>query len=820
MKFRLIQRLLVLLPFLLLSALSAHAQDMGLPEGVDIRQIQADQMSDEQVRQVDERIQSMGLSLEQFSSLAVQRGAQQAEVSRLVQRIRQLRAAGDADEATQRETSGETRQLETDDEDSTFTDYEGDEEAVPDTANIFGSSLFRQVSKTFQPSFNIPTPIDYTIGAGDQIVIDVWGAAEQTYQLVVNSEGSIRIQSLGPIYLNGLTIEEASDRIKRRLSEIYSGLSPDGSDNANTFAEVSLGNVRSIKVTIMGEVKAPGTYTISSLSTAFNALFAAGGPDRNGTYRTIQIIRGNEVHATLDMYDILVSGDQTDNIRLRDQDVIKVDPYENRIQVLGQTKRVGYFETKDGETLDDLIRYTGGFTDRAYTDRLVLKRRTSTMRSITDVKYPEGGSLELRNGDRLEVGRGLNRFENRVSIRGAVFRPGDYELDEGMTLYDLLMKADGPREDAHYERGVIFRTRDNLIIETVAFNLRDVLDDPETYDFPLKKDDEVRIASLFELRDEYTFRVSGAVNQPNTFDFTEGMTLEDALFMANGFRDESAAYRVEVARRIVDVDEQLKSDRVAEVYQFSVDEDLDFSEEDRQFILEPYDQIFVRLKPNYQPQQVVRVEGEVQFPGDYVLEDRTARLSDVIEWAGGLSDYAYPEGASLERTLETTNVEDESFIGELVEEEDGRMTTRVGIRLADAIQDPGSRQNLILEEGDVIKIPKQLETVRIEGEVLYPVSIRYEPGKNFQSYINEAGGVTEDGRRKRAYIVYANGEVDRTKSFLFIRNNPPVEPGATIIIPEKPITRQLTPQERISLASSIASTALVFISVFRTLQNN
>ncbi|MEX0648498.1 MAG: SLBB domain-containing protein [Balneolaceae bacterium] len=808
-----LQRVLLILPFLLFSFVQAEARQVQLPGGVDITEMESDQLSDAQVREIDGRIQEMGISLDQFSSLAVQRGANSTEVSRLVQRIRQLRVQGEESEFEGSRNQGNVR-MENVEADTVYQDLESDRDSVTDSLRVFGSRLFEQISRTFQPSFNIPTPRNYTIGAGDQIIIDVWGAAEMTYQLVVNAEGSIRIQSLGPIYLNGLTIEEASERIKRRLSDIYSGLRPDQPDQANTYAEVSLGNVRSIKVTVMGEVKAPGTYTVSSLSTVFNALFAAGGPGDNGTYRNVQIIRGNDVHSTFDLYDIMVSGNQEGNINLKDQDIIKVDPYENRVQVVGETKRVGLFETKDGETLEDLIRFAGGFTDRAYTDRLVLKRRTPTMRSVSDVKYPEGESLVIRNGDRLEVGRGLQRYDNRVTIRGAVFRPGDYELEEGMTLHDLLMKADGPREDAHFQRGVIFRTRDNLVVETVAFSLRNVLDDPETYDFPLRKDDEVRIASLFELRDEYTFSVSGAVNNPSTFDFTEGMTLEDALFRANGLRDESAAYRIEVARRIVDVEEQLKTDRVAEVFQFSVDEDLDFSEEDRDFTLQPYDQVFVRLKPNYQPQQKVRIEGEVQFPGEYVLEDRTARLSDLIGWAGGLSDYAYPRGASLERIAETANVEDESFLGELVEENDrGQLTTRVGIRLRDALQEPHSNQDLILEEGDVIRVPKQLQTVRIEGEVLYPVSIRYEPGKSFQSYINEAGGITEDGRRNRAYVVYANGEVDRTKRFLFIRNNPSVEPGATIIIPPKPASREMTPQERISLASSIASTALLFVTL-------
>ncbi|MEX1267859.1 MAG: SLBB domain-containing protein, partial [Balneolaceae bacterium] len=392
-----LQRVLLILPFLLFSFVQAEARQVQLPGGVDITEMESDQLSDAQVREIDGRIQEMGISLDQFSSLAVQRGANSTEVSRLVQRIRQLRVQGEESEFEGSRNQGNVR-MENVEADTVYQDLESDRDSVTDSLRVFGSRLFEQISRTFQPSFNIPTPRNYTIGAGDQIIIDVWGAAEMTYQLVVNAEGSIRIQSLGPIYLNGLTIEEASERIKRRLSDIYSGLRPDQPDQANTYAEVSLGNVRSIKVTVMGEVKAPGTYTVSSLSTVFNALFAAGGPGDNGTYRNVQIIRGNDVHSTFDLYDIMVSGNQEGNINLKDQDIIKVDPYENRVQVVGETKRVGLFETKDGETLEDLIRFAGGFTDRAYTDRLVLKRRTPTMRSVSDVKYPEGESLVIRNG--------------------------------------------------------------------------------------------------------------------------------------------------------------------------------------------------------------------------------------------------------------------------------------------------------------------------------------------------------------------------------------------------------------------------------------
>lgn len=804
------QRLLLILPFLIFSIINVdHVQAQSLPEGVDIRTVRADDLSDAQVRELNAEIESQGITLDQFSALAIQRGAQRNEVTRITQRIRQLRALGDEQEVVQREQAGQTRQLA--DTDSVFVNFEAEQDSIPRELRVFGMSLFNQVSRTFEPSFNIPTPRNYTVGAGDQIIIDVWGAAEMTYQLIVNAEGSITIPNLGPIYVNGLTIEEASDRIIRRLGDIYSGLRPNQPEEANTYAEISLGNVRSIKVTVMGEVKLPGTYTISSLSTAFNALFAAGGPDRDGSFRDVQIIRGNEIIQNFDLYDILVDGNQEGNIQLKDQDIIKVNPYINRVQVVGETKRVGFFETKDEETLEDLVNYIGGFTDVAYTERLVLKRRTPTMRSVSDVAYPEGSDLELRNGDILEVGRGLERFENRVSIRGAIFRPGDYELDEGMALSDLIEKADGPKEDAHYQRGVIYRTRDNLTIETIPFSLRNVIDEPETYDIELKRDDEVRIASLFELREEYNIRVSGAVNRPGQFDFTEETTLQDAILQANGFRDDAAEYRVEVARRIVDEDQQLKTDRVAEVFQFEVNENLTFSEEDKDFVLRPFDQVFVRLKPNYQAQQIVRIEGEVQFPGEYVLEDRTARLSDIIEWAGGLSDYAYPRGASLERTLDDIAVDERSVVGDLVRV-DGQ-TTRVGIQLADALQNPRSNVDLILEEGDVIRVPKQLQTVRIEGEVLFPVSVRYDSGKSFQDYLSSAGGVTEDGRRNRAYVVYANGAVDRTKRFLFIRNNPTIEPGATIVIPEKPPRRELTAQERVGLASSIASTALLIITL-------
>jgi protein involved in polysaccharide export with SLBB domain len=802
-----VKKILFLLPLVLFFFIPVQTTDAQNIGGVDISNIRADQLSEAQIRQIDERIREEGLTLAEFERLAIQQGAAASEVRAVRQRIQEFRMG--REERPTIET-GETRTIERETEPQ-FVPIEVDP-IETDSLKIFGMDLFSQVSRTFEPSFNIPTPIDYTLGPGDEIVIDIWGAAETTYRLTINAEGNIRIDNLGPIFLNGLTIEDAETRIINQLSNIYSGLRPNQPDQANTFAQVSLGNVRSIKVTVMGEVKQPATYTVTSLSTVFNALYSAGGPNRSGSFRSIQVIRGQDIVATLDIYDFLIYGDQSDNIRLRDQDIIRVEPYHNRVHVWGETKRIGFFEMKEGETLSNLIDYSGGFTEEAYTRRLVLHRNTPTQRSVSDVLYPEGGSLPIMNGDKLRVGQILERYENRVTIEGAVFRPGEYELTADMTLYELIQKAEGPTEDAFMSRGIIYRLQDDLSLSTHSFDVQNLMHDPEEHDIRLRRDDQVRISSIFDMREDYTIRVNGAVNEGGEFEYADNMTVEDAIFQAGGFTEAAAEYRVEVARRVTGDGDQIRMDRIARIYRFSVDENLQFSTDDQDFRLRPFDQVFVRPRPNYQAQQTVSIEGEVQFPGTYVLESRNARISDLIDWAGGLSEYAFPEGASLVRQIVEDQLEEVQMLDTLVTDTIDA-STQVGIELAEVLSNPSSRANLILEPGDVITVPKELETVRVEGEVLFPVSIRYDERRSFQSYIDAAGGVTEEARRRRAYIVYANGEVDRTKRFLFFRNNPEVRPGATIYIPPRPEQRELTTQERVSLASSIASTAILIATL-------
>lgn len=824
----------------------------------NIQNVNVDNLSDAQLRQFYQQMQSQGLSAEQVGSIARARGMPANQVSRLVTRLNQISTTqeGEGETATSgaQTREGQETSLLYDDrtlqeqsllisELERLVDERNEEEIleqleliIEEGFPVFGEAIFTGASQSFEPSLNIPTPVDYVFGAGDQIEIEVWGAAEAEYVLEVTPAGNINIPNIGPINIGGMIYEEARSKILRNLQQIYSGINLTNPSEGNTFADVSLGNVRSINVSVIGEVRQPGSYTISSLATVFNLLYAAGGPNRSGSWREIQVIRGDSIVHTFDLYDLLVYGNQKDNIRLRDQDVIKIPPYINRIELTGEVKRPGLFEMKEGETLEDLMTFTGGFSSNAYKDRIVVHRKTNIQRSVSDVDWPEGGDFVLQNGDEIEIGTIVDRYTNRVTIEGAVYKPGDYELTEGLTLRELIQKSQGVTEDAYLERGIIYRDMDNLMLESIPFSVRDILQG-NAEDIRLRRNDLVRISSRFDLRETLTVSVRGAVNSPETFEYLEGMTLQDAIFLADGLRDEAAAYRVEVARRVADDDTRVKVNQIANVYEFEIDEDFEFDGSDGEFVLEPYDMVFVRTKPNYQEQLTVRIEGEVQYPGEYVLERRDAKLSDLVRQAGGLSDFAYPQGASMDRILEITaeqvqvdegteqrtqalselnleNVDLDRF-----ETVNDTTYTPVGIRLGNALENPGGINDIRLQEGDIIRIPRNLNTVRVEGGVLSPVTMRYVPGRGLQGYIDNAGGTTDRGQRHRAYIVYANGEVDRVRRFLRIRSNPDVSPGATIIVPEKPQAREMTAQERISIASSIASTALLFITLIDRIQN-
>lgn len=840
--------------FFLSLATVVSAQDIS---SIDFQSLNIDNLSDQQIQQVYQQAQERGLSISQITQLAIARGLPPIEANKLQQRLMQVQAGGVTGNMQQFGTSrmrypptnfsglanfgGLLADSASDSlaflHSPEFRQYQMRQDSIwlareKLRNKIFGFELFADNTVDFQPSLNIATPEDYRLGPGDELIIDIWGAAQNTYQLEVSPDGMILIPNIGPVNVNGLTIGETSQRLKQRLGEIYSGLNPSDPAQKDTYMLVTLGQVRSIKVTVLGEAQTPGTYTMTSLATVFNALYAAGGPTVNGSFRKIDIIRGDSVIAVFDLYDLLIYGDQSNNIRLQGQDIIQINPYINRVEIEGEVKRPGIYEMRNHESLADLITYTGGFTGEAYTGRIKVISNTDSEKRIADVQKSNFDDYNLKNGDLVTVGEILNRFANLVKIEGAVFRPGPYEVTDSTTLYTLIQRAEGLKEDAFMNRGIIYRTRDNFTIESISFNLRKIMQNPEEYDIPLVKNDIVHISSIFDMRENYTVSISGPVQMPATYDFVYGMTLEDLIFQANGFRESAAPYRIEVARRVRNLNDTDNPSQIAEIFTFSVNENLELQPDDANFILQPFDQVYIRSLPNYRTQNEVSIVGEVKYPGVYTISSKDERISDLIQRAGGLTSEAYLQGAALFREREFTEQESQQTLAniagftqeeqqeKLQQQTGNKKVAQVGIDLPEVISNPGSKYDLFIEKGDSLFIPKQLQTVTVKGSVFYPTTIRFDQNKSFEDYITSAGGYTEIAKKKRAYVIYASGKVDRVKNFLFFKDYPEVRPGATIVIPEEPQKDKLTPQERVGIFSAIISTAALITTTIIQITSN
>ena len=764
-----------------LISMNILAQDIS---SIDFENLKAEDLSDAQITQIYSRAQEQGLSVQELESLAVARGMAPFEVSKLANRFSKLSSSSNTSTTKRRNPQNRLRDAEND----TLSARVNNISFSETEKSTFGSDLFSSKNLSFEPSQNAPTPMNYVLGAGDEIVIDIYGAAENNYSLTVSPDGFIHISSIGPIPVSGLTIEEATRRIKNRLSSIYSGLNV---NNPDTFAQVTLGSIRTIKVHILGEAKLPGTFNLSSLSTVFNALYVSGGPSKNGTYRSIKLIRNNKIFSEIDLYDFLINGTTENNVVLQDQDIIKIDPYINRISVTGETKRQGLFETKANETFEDLLSFVGGFNQQAYTRRIKIIRNTDVQKSILEIDYPQEKETILKSGDEITVEKILNRFDNRVEIQGAVFREGEYQLEKNPTLLTLINNSDGLLGDAYLDRVMIYRTNPDFTVKAIPVNLKSIFEDPENKDVELYKDDKIRISSIFDLRQERTISISGQVIKGGTFPFVEDMTLKDLIFQAQGFTDAAADYNIEVARRILDDGSGLVRNELAEVFKINVKEGLIFSESNPEFRLKAYDQIFVRNSPTYESQQNVAIKGQVVFPGTYTLKNRDYRISDLVKSSGGITEFAYAKGARLNRP----SIQDSTSI--------------VAIELAKILNSPRSDLDLLLQPGDVLTIPKKLETVLVDGQVFAPSNIRFNESKSFKDYISSAGGATDSANTKKSYIEYANGEVSRVKRFLFFKKYPSVEPGAKIIVPRKQVTHKISASERIAILSTIISMAAI-----------
>ena len=702
------------------------------------------------------------------------------------------------------------------------------------SGTVFGREIFSNKNLSFEPDLNVPTPKGYVLSAGDELLINVWGDSELNLKLKVSPEGTILIPNLGPVSVSGLTIETAENRIRQELGRIMSTLSGD-TDGANTFVSVSLSQIRSIKVNIVGEVVAPGTYTLPSLATLFNALYAAGGVNEIGSLRGIKVYRNSKEVAKLDVYDYLLNGKYNTNIRLEENDMVIVSPYDQLAVVQGKVKRNRIFELKKGETLSQLLNMAGGFTGDAYKKDVRVKRKAGSryqIATVTEDKYP---TFAMMDGDSLLVDSVIPFYENRLTVTGAVWRPGEYELNGAVhTVKGLINQAAGLKGDEFTGRAQITRLNPDFTTTVIALDIRGILNGTSP-DIELKPEDILNIPSLFDLREPYTIKVSGAVNYVDTvLPYRNNLTVEDAIMMAGGLKESAATVNVEVARRIKDTKTYENTNRTAEVFNFALNDNLglistDGKKSDTVFTLEPFDEVYVRFSPGYQEQQVVKVNGEITFAGDYVLAEKNSRLSDIIAKAGGITPDAYVKGASLKRQLTEDEMRRLETLLQLSANKQSRDSVAlslenikdysVGIDLEKALANPGSAHDVVLRDGDELYIPQFQSTVKISGAVTYPNSVTYTEGMSVKSCLSQAGGYN-DIARKYPIVIYMNGKVATTrKRFIFFKHYPKVEPGSEIVVPAKTQQdRKTSLAEILSITSSTTSMAAMITSIINTLK--
>ncbi|WP_276348701.1 SLBB domain-containing protein [Daejeonella sp. JGW-45] len=837
-----IKKICSLLAILFLVGLTIPVMAQVNPQ--NLGNIRVDELNDDQIRAMMRQAEASGLGDTQMEQMAKARGMRDEEAVKLRARVEEIKKAdkkqknqADPNKVQPKKPTGERElNFETDTlEKQKDPETEAEKAFLELRSKIFGADLFKNSNLTFEPNLNMATPRNYVIGPGDELLIDIYGNSEASYNLKVSPEGNINIEYVGIVPVGGLTIEAATSRIRSRMSSVYSGLR-NGSVNLN----IAVGNIRSIKVILTGEVVKPGTYTLPSLANVFNALYSSGGPNENGSFRAIELIRGGKKIATLDIYDFLMRGEMANNLRLQDQDIIRIPVYRSRIEIVGEVKRPGIFELLENESFADLLRFSGDFTESAFKARVKVLKNTDTERKIADITSGQFEIYKPSSGDKYFVDRVLERFANRVTIEGAVFRPGQFELEPGMKLSQLIRKAEGVKEDAFMERGYITRLKPDNQTEVISFNVSGILKGTSA-DISLLREDIISIASIFDLKEEFKVSIDGEVREPGVFDYAENMTLEELILKAGGFTQAATAQRVEVSRRVKNSNITSASAVIAEVFQINIDPNLNFSSP--KFVLQPFDIVSVRSSMGYEVQRQVKVEGEVLYPGMYTIANKDERVSDLLKRAGGLTALAYTKGASLKREgkdkdadllggarnkkneineedLENDrlaklsrlqgNVKDSA---DVLKQEEILKNVYVGIELDKILQNPHTNVDLILEEGDVLRVPKQLQTVKVNGEILYPVTTIYNLGRGFKYYISQGGGFSNKSLKRRSYVIYANGAVKSTSKILFFNNYPSVEPGAELFVPKKDANQKISAQELLGITTGIASLGAIILGI-------
>lgn len=810
---QLFKKIVLLALTFLLVATTATAQDLF--KGNNLANVKVDQLTDADIAKLKTQLTSQGITIDQAEPMAIAKGMSAAEFAKLKARV-----AGAA--ATTGAKTTKTQEARTSNPVDT-ADAENYTQKLPKpliNPLIFGSELYTSVAPSFEPNMSLATPLNYVLGPNDQIAVSVYGVQEYSGDLLVSAEGNINIPNVGLIRVAGLTIEAATQKIKNTMgSTVYTYLRSGGSK-----ISVTLSKIRTIKVTIIGANR-PATYRLSSLATVFNALYVSGGPTAFGSFREIELLRDNKLFKKIDLYRMLLNGDQSDNVGLKDNDVIRIPSYKTRVSIEGQVKRPGIFEVLPNENFANILAFASGFTDTAYQASVKVFAQTNKERQIKDLQEAQYNIYQPQMGDVFVVSKILNRYTNRVKIAGAVYRPDVFELTSNLKVADLIRKADGLTEDAYTGRAQIIRLQEDLTRSVLSFDVAKALNNDAAHNILLTREDEVVITSKLDLRDSLNVYIQGEIRKPGSFEFTQGLTLKDLILQAGGFTD--AAFKsIEIARLIKRDSIEQKDFRAAEIISTEVDGDI--STAAASIKLTPFDVVTVKRKAGYTLPESVRISGQVQYPGPYALSARNERVSAILKRAGGYTADAFIEGAYLvhnktaeEKKREEENNErakkilkDSSGLAQL-EAQKNMAFIKVPLNLTGILNNPGSEEDLVLKVGDEIFIPKYDGQIKVGGAVLLTTQVPYSKNNSFGNYITAAGGYSADAIKRKAYIVYANGEAARSRKFLFFTTRPKVRPGSEIIVPKKAEGKKVSTGELISISSSIASLAGLIIALLR-----
>ena len=746
-------------------------------------------MTDQQVLEYGKNALAAGKSKETIAKELVSKGVTRAQAERVVKRYEKGEGVGplSASQKTEKNRSHSTttpmvyNAEEMDEQNSVIEESDVNDGLAEASIAVFGRNIFRNKRLNFAPSENLATPRNYRLGPGDEVIVDIFGANQTTLRSVISPEGNINIDVLGPVYLNGMSIEDANNFLKKKLSSIYAGIEREG---AGTDIKLSLGQIRSIQINVLGEVTFPGTYNLSSFSTVFHALYRAGGIKEPGSLRNIIVNRNGKNIATVDVYEFLMKGNRSGDIRLEEGDVILVPSYKTLVKVNGKVKRPMLFELKEGETLSQLIDYAGGFAQGAYTDNITVIRQTGKEYEVRTVASLDYKVFQMKDADEVQVGELVSRFENRISIKGAVYRSGIYQLDgETNTIKALINKAEGLMPDAFTNRGMLSRERDDRSLEMISVDIAGIMNGTVP-DVALRNNDELFIPSKFDLSDAGTLTISGEVAEPTTIAYVENMTLEDLIMRAGGLLRSASLSRVDVIRRTYNPKATKAESELQKIFSFSIKDNY-VIEGDNNFKLQPYDEVIVRKNPTYNSSKYVSVRGEVNFPGKYPLTKRAERLTDLLEKAGGVTDFAFLKAARLVRKInmdELSRVKSQLNSNEetLANAIDVKTKYYVAIDLEEAVKNPGSQYDILLREGDELQVSIEPTTVKISGCVLSPNEVTFEPGKSVSYYLEQAGGYASNAKKRKKFMIAMNGHITK------VSGQTKVEPGAEIIVPEKP----------------------------------